>query len=369
MHLTLFGFCYILYNSMKVNRIYSLIVNDILTEKIGKSGDLFFTAEELMAKYSVSYLTALKLLKMLGDGYYLISFGNRKFIMNGLYNKNGALYSLIDAPQKKIGIIIQNILNPFFASVTDSLNKLIREYGFSPVIKIADASNEAETLISFVKEGCHGIISFYQNNTEYIRDIYDRLPVPVVFISDDVPTEKHCIVNSDNLRSSYLAAKYLTECGYNSLYFCGLSKKTNTPRAQGFLRYIKENGLPFDDSHVMYFDVANPYRNQYVIKTILHDPADRIGVFCFHDLIAEYLYNLCALSGILVPDKVGIIGYDKLDSMIPSNINLTTFSYSFENIANSALKMLMENMDTLVVKKRTISENTFLSIGKTTAKL
>ena len=354
---------------MKINKVFSTIVNDILSENSGKSGDLFFTAEELMAKYSVSYITALKLLKMLTDNKYLISIGNKKFIMNGLYKKYGALWSLSDSPHKKIGIVIQDIVNPFFASITDSLNSLISEKGFSPVIKIANKDNEADVLISFVKEGCHGIVSFFQNNTPAIRDIYDRLPVPVVFISDDVPTEKHCVVNSDNLRSGYLAAKHLTEYGYSSLYFCGLSKKINTPRAQGFLDFVKEKGLPFDDSRIMYFDIANPYRNHYVIKTILNDPADRIGVFCFHDLIAEYLYNLCALNDIPVPDKVGIIGYDKLDAMMPSNINLTTFSYSFKNIANSALKLLIENMDTLTAQKKIVSENTFLSIGKTTAKI
>nr|MBO4518041.1 LacI family DNA-binding transcriptional regulator [Clostridia bacterium] len=354
---------------MKINSIYSIIEKDILSGTIGKSGDLFFTTEELMEKYSVSYITALKLAKMLIDNKFLISIGNKKFIMNGLYQKNSALYSHIDAPRKKIGVVIQDITNPFFASITNSLNSLIMENGFTPVIKISDKSNESDILISFIQEGCQGIVSFFQNNTPYMKDVYGRLPVPVVFISDDVPTEKHCIVNSDNLRSGYLAAKHLTECGYSSLYFCGLSKNLNNPRAQGFLDFIKEKGLPFNDSHVIYFDISNPYRNHYVIKTILNDTADRIGVFCFHDLIAEYLYNLCTLNDIAVPNKVGIIGYDKLDAMMPSNINLTTFSYSFKNIANSALKLLMENMNTLISRKKIISENTFLSIGKTTAKL
>ena len=354
---------------MKINKIYDNIINDIKTEKAGKSGDLFFTTEELMKKYSVSYITALKLIRMLTDNKNLIPIGNKKFIMNGLYKKNSALYSLINAPRKKIGVIIQNITNPFFASVTDSLNTLIIENGFTPVIKISDKNSEADTLMAFIQEGCHGIVSFFQNNTPYIKDIYNRLPVPVVFISDETPTPKHCVVNSDNLNSGYLAAKYLTECGYSSLYFCGLSKQENTPRAQGFVNFLKENGLPFDDSRIMYFDIANPYHNHYVIKTILNDTADRIGVFCFHDLIAEYLYNLCIFNDIAVPDKVGIIGYDKLDSMMPSNINLTTFSYSFKNIANSALKLLIENMDTLIAQKKIVCENTFLSIGKTTAKI
>ena len=194
------------------------------------------------------------------------------------------------------------------------------------------------------------------------------MPVPVVFISDDVASEKHSIVNSDNFRSGYQAAKHFAEYGYTSLYFCGFSKKIDNPRAQGFFNYMKTHGIPFDETHNMYFDIENPYRNHYVISTIMKDTAERIGVFCFHDLIALYLYNLCVIKGISVPDKVGLIGYDKLDTMIPANIKLTTFSYSFENIANSASELLISNIDTLVAQQKTIVEDTILYIGETTAK-
>ena len=353
---------------MIINNVYSQVVEDILNESIGKTGDLFFTAEEVMEKYSVSYVTALRLIQKLIDGKYLISIGNKKFIMNGLYSKHSPLYSLIDSPKKKIGIIIQDITNPFFSSITASLYTHILEKGFTPVIKISNKDTEADVLVSFVQEGCQGIVSFFQNNTPYMMDIYNRLPVPVVFISDDVPTEKHSVVNSDNLRSGYRAAEHFVDFGYKTLYFCGLSKKTSNPRLQGFLNYIKKHDIPFDESHIMYFDIANPYRNHYIIKTLLEDPSERIGIFCFHDLIALYLYNLCVHNGISIPERVGLIGYDKLDSMIPANIKLTTFMYSFENISNSTLKLLLSSMETLVPKKTIITEQTLLFIGKTTAK-
>lgn len=353
---------------MIINKVSDQIISDIVTEKIGKSGDLFFTAEELMKRYSVSYVTALRLIKKLVDEKYLISIVNKKFIMNGLCNKQSELYRLIDTPRKKIGIIIQAITNPFFSSITNSLNTSIIKMGFEPVIKISNRETEADVLVSFIKEGCQGIISFFQNNTAYIKDIYNRLPVPVVFISDVIPTEKHPVVNSDNLRSGYLAASHLVECGYTSLYFCGLIKKNINPREQGFIKYLKDHDIPFDDDHVLSFDITNPYQNYNIIKTIHDDPSERIGIFCFHDLIALYLYNLCELNGISVPNRVGLIGYDKLDAMIPANIKLTTFSYSFENISKSTLLLLLESMNTLTLEKKIVKVQTLLRVGKTTSK-
>lgn len=354
---------------MIIDKVYFDIVDDILNERIGKSGDLFFTTEELMKNYSVSYVTALRLIKKLVDGKYLISIVNKKFIMNGLYSRDSELYKLINTEHKKIGIIIQNITNPFFSSITASLNTAILNMNYVPVIKISNKETEADVLVSFVQDGCQGIISFFQNNTSYIKDIYKRLPVPVVFISDIIPTDKHCAVNSDNFRSGYRAASHLYSYGYTSLYFCGLSQKSTNPREKGFFNYLKTHNIPYDENHILYFDIANPYQNYHIIKRLLEDNSERIGIFCFHDLIALYLYNLCKANKISIPERVGLIGYDRLDSMIPANVKLTTFSYSFENMSNSSLKLLVENMDTLVLQKKIIIEHTILRIGSTTAKI
>ncbi len=350
---------------MKLNGIISTIKQELLNGKFGQSGRQFLTANELMEKYQVSFVSALKILNNLIEENLLVAIGNKKYIMNGLYSYNSDLQKLAS---KKIGIVLQNITNPFFAKVVELCNNMIVKNGFSPILKLITPENEIQTLISLIHEGCSGIISFCQNQLPEILDIYQRFPLPVVFINTEVPIEQCNIINSDNYASGRKAAKHLLDYGYDSLYLCNSEPNFSDPRFQGFIDYIKSCNLPFDESRFIIFEFNLSATNP-VLLTIKKDPAKRIGIFCFHDLIAENLLNLFNFYDIKVPEKVGLIGYDQLDTIIPLFAQLTTFNYSFENIAKSAVNLLIENIKNLKLPKKIIEEATIFLVRNTTSKL
>lgn len=353
---------------MKIQKIFKDVKSDLLSGRLGASGDKFMIAEDIVKRYNVSFVSSLKIINYLVDNDLIVQIGNKKFIMNGLYKKDCELFKLFESKRKKIGILTKHITNPFFSKVTESIYHTVLKNGNIPILKIPFGETEKDELIAFVKEGCHGIISFFQNNTPDIVDIYERLPVPVVFIHDSMPIKDASVVNSDNRISGYYAAKHLVEYGYSSLYTCSNFHAVGSQRFLGFTDYLNEHGIPFGEEKALFFNLSNPYKNHPLINTIKSDPADRIGIFCYHDLIAEYLYNLLKINRIDVPNKVGIVGYDKLDTITPSGLNLTTFSYSFDNIARSAYNLLMQNCETLTPNPVMVREHTFLVIGKTTSK-
>lgn len=350
---------------MKLNGIISTIKNDLLSGKFGKSGQQFLTANELMEKYQVSFVSALKILNALIEKNLLISIGNKKYIMNGLYSHNCDLQKLAS---KKIGILLQDITNPFFAKVVELCNNMIIKNGFSPILKLITPENEIQTLITLIHEGCSGVISFCQNQLPEILDIYQRFPLPVVFINTEIPIDNCNVVNSDNYASGQKAAKHLIDYGYDSLYLCNAEQNFGDPRFQGFIDYVKSCNLPFDESRLIVFEF-NAFSTNPIVLAIKKDPAKRIGIFCFHDLIAENLLNLFNFNNIKVPEKVGIIGYDQLDTIIPLFAQLTTFTYSFENIAKSAVNLLIENITNLKLTKNIIEEPTIFLVRNTTSKM
>ena len=350
---------------MKLDKIVASIETDLLSGKLGRSGQQFFTANELMQQYQVSFVSALKILNILIEKNLVVSVGNKKYILNGLYSFHSDLHKFAT---KRIGILLHAITNPFFAKVTELCNRIITQNDFLPVLKIITPENEIQTLISLIAEGCSGIISFCENQTPEILDIYNRFPLPVVFINTEIPLENCNIVNSDNYTSGQKAAKHLIEYGYDSLYLCNSDPYFDDPRFQGFIDYLKSHNLPFDENRLLVFNF-DLFTSNPVISAIRNDPAKRIGIFCFHDLIAETLLNLFNFHNINVPEKVGVIGYDKLDTVIPLFAQLTTFAYSFENIAKSAVNLLIENIKTLKKSKTIIEEPTIFLIRNTTLKL
>ena len=218
-----------------------------------------------------------------------------------------------------------------------------------------------------MQEDCIGVISFLKNKSAEIIDIYNRLPVPCVFISSSAPIENACCVHSDNYSAGKQAAKHLLEYGYEKLYLCGLTKSPSL-RFAGFIDYLKSKDVQFYDEQFLLYNMVDTFANSHIIAEIKKSAPSRVGIFCYHDLIAEHISNLLKHNNISVPDQVGLIGYDQLDTVIPISSNLTTFYYSFTNIANSAINLLINNIKTLKPVKTTIKEKTFLYIRSTTSK-
>lgn len=352
---------------MKLNSIKNKIKADVLNGNLGKSGERFYTANELIEKYNVSFTSALKLLNDLTEEHTLLSIGNKKYVMNGIMAQNSSLHNHLKG-SKKIGILFQAITNPYFAKVTEALNFAIIKKGYTPVLKISSAEDELSTLISFVQEDCVGVISFFRNKNPEIIDIYNRLPIPCVFISSSAPTENACCVHSDNYSAGQQAAKHLLEYGYKKLYLCGLTKSPSL-RFSGFIDYLRSEDIQFSDEQFLLYNMVDTFANSHIIAEIKKSTPQRVGIFCYHDLIAENIFNLLRHNNLSIPDQVGLIGYDQLDTVIPISSNLTTFYYSFTDIANSAINLLIENIKSLKPTKTTIKEKTVLYIRSTTAKM
>ena len=349
---------------MKLSSVKNIIKDDLLNNRLGNSGERFFTANELIEKYNVSFTSALKLLNDLTEDNTLLAIGNKKYIMNGIMAPRSSLHNYLKN-SNKIGVLIQSITNPYVSKVTEALNTAILEKGYTPILKICSEHNEIATLISFVQEGCLGVVSFFRNKNPKIVDIYSRLPIPTVFISSSAPFQDASLVHSDNYSAGKQAAKHLLECGYEKLYLCGTAK-TPSLRFSGFIDYLKAKGIDFKDEQFLLFNAIDTFANGRVYAEIKNSLPKRVGVFCYHDLIAEHLFSLLKHNGLKIPEQVGIIGYDQLDTIIPISSNLTTFYYSFTNIATSAINLLINLTKTLKYTKTTIKEKTVLYIRSTT---
>ena len=351
---------------MKLNNIKNQIKNDILSGILGQSGERFFTAYDLMDKYSVSFTSALKLLQDLTDENVLLAIGNKKFVMNGIMKPHTDLHKHVQN-SKKIGILFQSITNPYFSKVTEALYAAIVEKGYTPILKISSAQDEISTLLSFVQESCIGVISFFRNKNNEIIELYKKFPLPVVYISSSAPSQNACTVHADNYSSGKQAAKHLLDFGYEKLYICGTTKAPAL-RFSGFIDYLKSKNIPFSDEQFLIYNAVDTFSNGHIIAELNKNLDKRIGIFCYHDLIAEHLFSLLKHNKISVPEQVGLIGYDQLDTVIPISSKLTTFYYSFTNIANSAINHLIEQTKTLTPVKTTIKEKTVLYIRSTTAR-
>ena len=83
-----------------------------------------------------------------------------------------------------------------------------------------------------------------------------------------------------------------------------------------------------------------------------------VGVFCYHDLIAFNVFLYLTNAGYKIPEQVGIVGYDDLP--ISQIFNLTTFSYSYDEIVKQSIACLIELIENFSVEQKNIQIQTIL---------
>lgn len=357
---------------MKTPKIKDQIKNEIINGKFGASGTLFPNTETLMDLYDISFVSALKIINDLIKERLLIKIGNKKYIVCGIYSKQSDLYRITTkSNDKKIGIILRSISNPYYSIVSENLYQLAHKNGYDFVIKLTTIETEADALFDLIREGVLGIFSFSPENTSHTIELYSRLPIPVVFIGKDFPYKPSNCVKSNNYASGYHAAKHLHECGYTSLYYIQQNaiQSGSDSRKNGFFAYCKEHSLSCNIDTPLFCDIKNKENNNHIVFTLKNDKDKRIGLFCFHDLIAINLFELLSYHKFNIPEALGLVGYDKIDNISPYSSQITTFSYSFKDIAINAWNLLQENIENLNMQPKIIEIPTILVIRASTIKL
>ncbi len=353
---------------MKFAEVLQTIKNDLKSEILGKSGTKFPDAHSLAKTYGVSYVTAVKLISTLKEEKIVLSIGNKCFVTNGPCRTDSDLFSLLNrSPEKKLGILLPSLTNPFYGETVEALNNTLLKRGITPVLTLTKGENEIEEMEKLVRQGCIGLFSFLKNQTPKIIDFYSRFPLPIVTIGKKLSNIDISSISSDNYSAGVTASRHLVECGYTRFVYV-VNKNNfsvNNERLNGFSAGLKKLGYDLPRSNIFILD-HDDAKTSNAILSFLESSQEKTGVFCYHDLTAMDLYFLVRNADFSVPERVGIVGYDNLTS-ITREVNLTTFAYSFNKMAEIAIEVMLETCANPLLTKKNVKVQTNMVVRKTTS--
>lgn len=351
---------------MNSTALVAAMETDIDNGRFGKSGTRLPAVRTLADMYGVAFVTALHAVHRLKESRMIMSVGAKNYICCGQAERHSDLFRETHA-QKKIGIHVRQLNNLYFSTIIEHLNVGLIRAGFLPVVLSSsnDPELECRALERFLEDGCAGLISFI-GRTDEIVHLYSRYPLPTVLIGHTPVGINAASVTSDNRQAGMAAVKHLTECGYTRFVYVGSSSSAEggDERLAGFREGLRRAGKSeTTDSFTVFDDTVS---DRYIVSVLQSLAAgSRIGVFCYHDLIAAKLLPLIEAAGIPVPDRVGIIGYDDLPSV--TQFGLTTFAYNFNLMADTAIRLLSE-ITVNPAARRNESIQTVLLMRGTTAR-
>ncbi|MFN3941821.1 MAG: LacI family DNA-binding transcriptional regulator [Flavobacterium sp.] len=267
------------------------------------------------------------------------------------YKPNALAQRLKSQQTKTIGVVIPNILNPFFAKVFSGIEKTANERGYTVITYI---SNE-----SFVKEKqaldllSNGVVDGFilsvaeesqrKNLTQHFVHVL-RDGMPIVMFDRALPEVKCSQVVVDDVEACKEAVRYLVHSGCKNIAFlsCIENLSVGQLRAEGYLQALKDLGKEIHANQIIRTNSEESF-NERIEKLLKEEKYD--AFLCADEHSSTYVMKRCLQMGKKIPDQISVIGFaDGIWSrrLTPS---LSTISQHGPEIGAAAAKLLIDEIE------------------------
>ena len=239
-----------------------------------------------------------------------------------------------------IGLLVGDLTNPFFAQLARGVDARLQESGYAYLM--ADLGGEPgrqqELAQRLVDRHVDGLLVTVPHDPEVLL----RNDVPVVAIDrfEGVPS-----VSGDNLTGGRLAAEHLLAAGYERIGIL-YADPDLTPvhdRRAGFTHALAAAGRPLDSE----FDMrcaSLRYDDAFTCALeLLRRDAD--AVFAIDDVMAAAVIAAALELGLVVPEEVGVVGYDDTPMAAWRTLSLTSVDQRTVEMGRAAADMLLRRIE------------------------
>ncbi|MDW0108769.1 LacI family DNA-binding transcriptional regulator [Sporosarcina aquimarina] len=258
------------------------------------------------------------------------------------YRPNNIARSLAGMKTATIGLMVPDILNPFFPELARAIEDAANDYGYTVMLCNTDndSAKEQKYIDTLLHKQVDGIIiSSYGIKPEHLSSL-QKQSIPVILIDNVFSSDSVVSLTVENERGGELAVEHLLERGCSKIaHICGpLSITSSRERTAGFENASRGTDW-FTPSLIGYsdFTVHGGYTAMLELLSI-HPDLD--GIFASNDLMAAGALKALQESGKNVPRDVKVIGFDGigLEMMTPE---LSTIAQPISELGKTAMDSLM----------------------------
>lgn len=277
---------------------------------------------------------------------------------------------------KAVGLILPNVMNPFFPGIIKGVEDVAVENGYMVVFCNSDERIEKEALYFQMFEDrwvdgiiISGVTGKSREEKEYIRNLHKK-GIPAVLIDREIENYFTNIVMIDNEGAALKATKYCLDLGHKRIGFISapLDIKIFTDRFKGYRKALKENEIEFDRNLVIESDQTTQGGREATKQLLsLNDPPT--AIFAVNDLMAIGALREIRERDLKVPEDISVVGFDNIPLASLVNPALTTIAQPIYEIGREAMSLLIKNIEKKDLTKSKIILDTRLVVRESTAPL
>jgi len=316
------------------------------------------TIADVATRAGVSTATVSRVL----NGNYPVARATRERVEDAVvalgYSANAHARALASADTRTVGIIINDMVDPFFSYAARGVEMEAARQGRLCIVATAHGDAERELhLIDQLREqradavivvgGAYDDATARAKMAERARALARVGSVLVLCgrppLGSDVPTKT---VGYDNEGGAFALTEHLIAQGHRRILYLGgpPGLSTSVSRLAGYRRALRARGIdPVDELiHEGAFGRRFGHR---AMSEILTGDLDYTAVFAANDLVAAGALQALTDAGVRVPDDVSLVGYDDIPQSYELSPRLTTVHVPLEEMGQEAVRLALGDGD------------------------
>jgi len=308
---------------------------------------------DIAADLGVSVITISKVLRNQGR----ISSEMRKRVLQRAkelnYRPDLLARSLATGRSYLIGMIVPDLMHPFFAAIAKALARSLRLQGYTLVISSSDEDpdlelQEIETLVAR-RIDTLVLASSQRAKSNSISRCLKEARVPHLLLDRPLRGLNSHFVGSDDEAIGKLATEHLIERGYQRIAHIGIpSIGPGSGRLAGFKATLRAHGHRIQSKRVAAVESGDERGEECgyaAMQKLLALRPRPDAVFCYNDVIASGAERAVLEAGLAIPKEMALIGVSNLAGLSYWNtlrVPLSTIDQDVSKLAEEATLQILE---------------------------
>ena len=301
--------------------------------------------KDIAADLGVSTVTVSKVLR----GGMDISERTRARVLKRMaelnYQPNMQARGLASGRSFAVGLVVPDLVHPFFGELAKSLAGALRASGLALVLASSEEDPELERqeIRTLVNRGVDVLLVASCQHLEEAEFFSDG--PPILLIDRNIPRLGADFVGSNDVLVGELATRHLIGLGRRRLaHIGGHGTSPSVDRFKGFRNALAVAGIKLPKSYVVTrerFEETGDSAGYRAMQELLAQKQRPDAVFCYNDLSAIGAMQAAMQAGLSIPGDIAFAGCGNLRYAEYLKVPLTSVDQSIERMGEAAARRVL----------------------------
>jgi LacI family transcriptional regulator len=262
------------------------------------------------------------------------------------YQPNMQARGLASGRSFAVGLVVPDLVHPFFGEFAKSLAGALRASGLALVLASSEEDPEIERqeIRTLLNRGVDVLVVASCQHVEDAEFVFPGGP-PILLIDRNIPRLKSDFVGSNDVLVGELATRHLIALGRKRIaHIGGHGTSPAIDRFKGFRNALSTAGMKLPKSYVVTrerFEERGDSAGYRAMQELLAQKHPPDAVFCYNDLSAIGAMEAAMQAGLSIPGDIAFAGCGNLRYAQYLKVPLTSVDQSIERMGEAAARRVL----------------------------